>query len=60
MYMNAFLLLHPESEAIHHFNVGGGVYINYCNYVDYMHYTNYSYCHNCHEEDNVLGKQKCI
>ncbi len=41
MYANAFWLLNPESEAIHHFNVCGGVYINYCYYVDYTHYTNY-------------------
>jgi hypothetical protein len=64
MYTNEFRLLNPESEVIlvvHHFNVCGGEYINYC-----YHYINFTYCsnyyfyrHNCHDhhEDNVLGEQ---
>jgi hypothetical protein len=44
MYTNAFLQLNPDSEAIHHCNVCGGVYINYIYYVDYTHYTDYFDC----------------
>ena len=40
MYTNTSQLLNPESEAIHHLNVCGGVYINYCYYTNYTYYSN--------------------